>query len=226
MSGKTYACTDLHGSLWAWNKIKEILQPDDTLYFLGDAIDRGEHGYTIMLDMLTDERVIYLCGNHEDMMYDYYKSYDSDWKRNGYEPTLREIKKYHDNETLNFALNMIPQLPICAEYINANGVCVFMSHSGYCDMLQPSDWRYDFLWNRAHFIKTDDVPDNTVVIHGHTPISFVKSKIENIYTENIQDVYWYANHKKCCMDMGTVWLDVFALMDLDTLEAQIFYKEQ
>ena len=36
----TYACSDLHGRLDLLKQIQDFLQPDDTVYFLGDAGDR------------------------------------------------------------------------------------------------------------------------------------------------------------------------------------------
>ena len=32
----TYACSDLHGRLDLLKQIQDFLQPDDTVYFLGD----------------------------------------------------------------------------------------------------------------------------------------------------------------------------------------------
>ena len=68
MDRKTYAITDLHGRLDLWKEVKKILQPNDKVYFLGDAMDRGPDGYALFLELLSDERVVYLKGNHEDMM--------------------------------------------------------------------------------------------------------------------------------------------------------------
>ena len=64
----TYASADWHGCYWIWEKIKEILKPDDTLYFLGDAADRGSDGWQIIKELLNDSRIIYLKGNHEDLL--------------------------------------------------------------------------------------------------------------------------------------------------------------
>ena len=36
-----YACSDIHGYYQIYEKIKSILKPDDCVYFLGDANDRG-----------------------------------------------------------------------------------------------------------------------------------------------------------------------------------------
>ena len=48
-----YAVSDIHG---CYDKYQELLEkinfgPDDTLYVLGDVIDRGPDGFKIMLDM-------------------------------------------------------------------------------------------------------------------------------------------------------------------------------
>lgn len=36
-----YALSDLHGYLDLYKQIKEFLKPEDKVYFLGDAGDRG-----------------------------------------------------------------------------------------------------------------------------------------------------------------------------------------
>ena len=41
----------------------------DTLYFLGDAVDRGPDGVKILLDMMARKNVVPLLGNHEDTFY-------------------------------------------------------------------------------------------------------------------------------------------------------------
>lgn len=50
----TYVISDLHGR---WEKYRAILaaisfRPTDTLYVLGDVIDRGPDGCKILLDMM------------------------------------------------------------------------------------------------------------------------------------------------------------------------------
>ena len=57
---KTYACSDLHGLYPLWEQIKHYCDETDTIYFLGDAIDRGPDGIKILLEMLYDSRVIFL----------------------------------------------------------------------------------------------------------------------------------------------------------------------
>ena len=68
--GKIYVSSDWHGCGDVAKRALNYLKEDDTLYFLGDAIDRGNDGANMMLDLLEDSRVIYLKGNHEDLLED------------------------------------------------------------------------------------------------------------------------------------------------------------
>jgi calcineurin-like phosphoesterase family protein len=55
----TYVFSDLHGRKDLWLKAnKEVLGPNDTIYFLGDAADRGPDGWEMIKTLLDDERVI------------------------------------------------------------------------------------------------------------------------------------------------------------------------
>lgn len=65
----TYAVSDIHG---CYDKYRELLRvihfcPEDTLYVLGDVIDRGLDGFKILLDMAQRRNVVGLMGNHEAM---------------------------------------------------------------------------------------------------------------------------------------------------------------
>ena len=62
-----YALSDLHGNLNIWKKIKEFLKPEDKVYFLGDAADRGDYGWEIIKEIIKDNRFIYIKGNHQNM---------------------------------------------------------------------------------------------------------------------------------------------------------------
>ena len=90
----TYAFTDLHGQYELWKQIKEFCQPDDKLYFLGDAADRGIDGVRIMVELLADPRVIYLKGNHEYFIENFFFNNSTQealeiWAKNGGEPTQK-----------------------------------------------------------------------------------------------------------------------------------------
>ena len=136
-----WVTTDLHGNYNLWEQIKAFLKEDDTLIFLGDAIDRGDRGFEIFIEMLEDPRVVYLKGNHEDMMYEAFHDIGPDrgkilkhWtkKDNGGQKTLDNIKSLDlDYDTKVEYINTIARLPHYAEYENADGIKFILCHAGY-----------------------------------------------------------------------------------------------
>lgn len=68
--GYTYVLSDVHGQLAYFESvISQInLHPDDTLYVLGDVIDRGAHGIAILRQIMDMPNAKMLIGNHEFMM--------------------------------------------------------------------------------------------------------------------------------------------------------------
>lgn len=67
-----YVLSDIHGQKRRFDSImKQIdLQPEDTLYILGDVIDRNPHGIQILRQIMKMPNVKMLLGNHEHMMLD------------------------------------------------------------------------------------------------------------------------------------------------------------
>lgn len=80
-----YVLSDIHGQKRRFESImKQInLQPEDTLYVLGDVIDRNPDGIKILRKLMTMPNVKMILGNHEYMMLDalYYehKDYEFGW---------------------------------------------------------------------------------------------------------------------------------------------------
>ena len=62
-----YVCSDIHGDYDKYRSLLEkiSLQAQDTLYILGDVIDRGPDGIKILRDMMVRPNVVPLLGNHE-----------------------------------------------------------------------------------------------------------------------------------------------------------------
>ena len=201
-----YAFSDTHGAYWVWEQIKSITKPRDRIYFLGDATDRGPDGWRIMKELLDDPRVIYLKGNHEDLMAKALKNYNSKnqddwswsheielWYFNGGRPT--HIQFLEDNipeeEKIRY-LNHISNLPFCAIYPNEKGQDVLLCHAGCENMDASESWEEkDFLWNRDHYLFNDTWEGgmDEVIVHGHTPIELMiddQSKYINEFILNLQ----------------------------------------
>lgn len=62
-----YAISDIHGCYDKYIRLLDRinLRPTDTLYVLGDVIDRGPDGLKILLNMALRPNIIPLVGNHE-----------------------------------------------------------------------------------------------------------------------------------------------------------------
>lgn len=64
-----YAISDIHGCAKEFNKLLKLINfnDNDTLYILGDVIDRGEKGISLLLELSNMKNVIPILGNHEYM---------------------------------------------------------------------------------------------------------------------------------------------------------------
>ena len=99
-----YVMSDIHGNAIRFNSIMEQidLQPEDTLYILGDVIDRYPDGIRILRLLMSMPNVQMLLGNHEYMMLNALDRLAKDnpeyphalrlWYRNGGDITHEYIK--------------------------------------------------------------------------------------------------------------------------------------
>ena len=65
----TYVVSDIHGEYELFIRLLEEihLKETDTLYVLGDILDRGPHPIQIILKLMEMPNAICLVGNHEFM---------------------------------------------------------------------------------------------------------------------------------------------------------------
>ena len=223
-----YACSDLHGNGNLWNQIKDFLQPDDTLYYLGDAVDRGPDGWRILIEMLTDERVNFIVGNHEIMLADrIINPYDYDianlHHHNGGKPTW--LSAENDPEAMQVAYR-IYSLPKYAIYENVNGLKIFMSHSGSTNIWDEKE----LIWDRHEYVRSKNDTEYDKIIHGHTPIEYLVDDLREVaqffdIQHSLPDweggAYWYHGFR-CDIDCLTAATHETVLLNLDTFEQKIF----
>lgn len=62
-----YVMSDLHGRFDKYSKMLETIGfcENDTLYILGDVVDRGQDGIRILLDLASRPNIVPLIGNHD-----------------------------------------------------------------------------------------------------------------------------------------------------------------
>lgn len=221
----TYCFSDIHGQYNLWKQIKDYLKEDDVCYVLGDCIDRGQNGYQILKEVLEDKRCIFLLGNHEDMMLNYFttlSSYDKRlWFLNGGEPTYNACKNDLDLHDILQKLELAPK-----EMMYKN---IHLSHAG----IAPGVEERDLLWDRDHiYTRWFDEEGIDYVVHGHTPEMYIQEELFNLkmFTGNDYDyqsyhdvMCKYCEGHKICIDGGSVLSHKIGLLNLDTLElAEVF----
>ena len=143
-----YAMSDIHG---CFDKYKEMLSlidftPRDTLYVLGDVIDRGPDGIKILQDMMLRPNVFPLLGNHEftaavclpwlmeEVTDQSLAALDetqlaalSEWITNGGGPTLLSLKQLTQEEREDI-LEYFQEMELYAE-VKAGGRSFVLTHS-------------------------------------------------------------------------------------------------
>lgn len=185
----TYVMSDIHGDSERFKRImKQInLQPDDTLYILGDVIDRNPDGIRILRKIMKTPNIKMLLGNHEYMMMDalvyppndkvdkwsrdYSKTHELRlWYQNGGNVTheyLKHIRKDLRQEIFDY----IDSLPLNIE-VEVNGQKFILVHGGVASNYEKIYNRYDdareyAVWSRKSY--EEIIPEDTILIFGHTP---------------------------------------------------------
>lgn len=119
------AISDLHGNMDKWNMVKDLIDsnPNVNVIMLGDAMDRGDFGPEILLQIkeLSDKgRMKYLPGNHDIFAYNYIKMRknpnsspfvmaQAHLENNGGEVTMQKLDKFSSIVNSEFAKGNISQ---------------------------------------------------------------------------------------------------------------------
>ncbi len=226
----TYVISDIHG---CYDKLRDILRKinfseNDTLYVLGDVIDRGADGMKVILDLASRKNVITLKGNHDhtafmllknlavpsdDPQADEFAEVFRLWLSDGGIPTYEGYFKLCDSEK-RAVLSFLHTMPIYKE-TEICGRKYFMSHTVPekakmldFDICRPSD----FIMGEPEYEKT--YFDDRIIITGHTPTGL----IDKNYTGRI----WRGNNH-IAVDCGAVFGNPLGCICLET--GKEFYTE-
>lgn len=227
----TYAMSDIHGE---YEKYAEMLKKiefsdDDTLYILGDVVDRGERPIDVLLDMMGRANVFPIIGNHELMAIELLRGLMVEiteenastqidgtflgnlvhWQMNGGDTTMREIKKLPADEreyVLEYLEEFVPY-----EFVEVGARKFLLVHSGLGNFSPDKsidDYSLGELtgtrpdYNKKYF-KDDDV----FIVCGHTPTLAITGK-----------PLIYKKQNNICIDCGATFDGKLACLCLDTME--------
>ena len=230
-----YVVSDLHGQYNLWCQIKDFLREDDRLICLGDCIDRGSDGLQILIEMVNDNRVILLKGNHEQFLEDwlYCRLYNrlnyelhfarEIWSQNGGDATFKQMQKICPNdESLQMLYDIVKDLPLICEYNNN----IILSHAGLSPWREEDYDENNLLWNRIHFLdrwSTDEKYKDVVVVHGHTPVQYL-NRFLGISSNNAA-CRSYAQGHKIDIDLCSFVTGKTCLLNLTTLTPIYFERK-
>lgn len=223
-----YALSDLHGYYNLYQQVKEFLKPDDKVYFLGDAADRGPDGWKLIKAIYSDPQFEYLMGNHEHMLIHAMREYVYGEVSNSYPDggmiicaynggasTLEEWMKEDDGAVWIHNLGLLGKKKV---YVNKDNIRIHLSHAGFTPDREPMV--KDLLWGRNHFHarwpKGKEFAAD-IIVHGHTPVQYLNEgwiKEDGIMT--------YCDGHKVDIDCGTYTSGLTCLLDLDTFDEHYF----
>jgi serine/threonine protein phosphatase 1 len=183
----------------------------DTLYILGDVIDRGDKPIECLQFIIQTQGIQMLLGNHEQALLNVYKekAWYADqlliWR-------LSNTDKAEQDKVISYLKNC----PLYAE-VNVNNTRWFLSHAGL-DIKKKIEEQtsQDLLWRRNEFYLQKAIP-NCICVFGHTPTFFIR---ENKNCSVWLDDIW---GDKICIDSGCVYGGALSALRLD--DGEIFYVQ-
>lgn len=205
----------------------------DTLYILGDVIDRGPDGIRILQDMNARPNVIPILGNHEftaamclpwlmeevtdkslDSLKDDQIAALSEWIANGGGPTLRDLQRMSREEREEI-LEYFREMELYAE-VDAGGRTFVLVHAGlnHFDPKKPLTAYQlpDFLFGRPA-MDGQYYPDK-FLIFGHTPVRLLRKQMGEPSSDTI-----FRRGNQIAIDCGCVFRGGrLGCLCLDTME--------
>lgn len=194
-----YVMSDIHGNERRFNSVmKQInLQPEDTLYVLGDVIDRHPGGIRILRRIMAMPNAKMLLGNHEYMMLNALDRYDKNDEKDSYylEEAMRlwygnggkithSYFKHNTKAVRAEILDYLRSLPVSYE-IEVNGKQYKLVHAAPIEFYEDYKRGYhnaaEFaVWKRWYeYIPS---PPGQILVLGHTPtVEYQHDKLMKIW---------------------------------------------
>ena len=199
-----YVMSDIHGCYDEFIKMLEKIdfKDEDTLYILGDVIDRGPKPLKILDYVIEHPNIKMLLGNHEHLLLKYFKTMKN--KVKGFINKINWIYIYSGGfvtlnqlETLSLEqqekyINFLDNLSLYQK-ININNENYILVHAGlrpYKKNILKKQKKKNLLYIRSKFLlSTYNLP--FIVIFGHTRIQRI---YENYMKKNKQNDFVFKNY--------------------------------
>lgn len=188
---RIFCISDTHG--YSFDKIMEMLEKvsfceSDSLYVLGDIIDRGEDMLAFLRYIISTPNVHLLKGNHELMALDNVCLFEAPckslnqltiredqkyrlWVANGGEKTLDILRRLTPTETKD-VIDLFRNAPLHKEvFIGEKRFILCHSGLGSFDDFKPLSLylEQELTWYRPDLNERWFIDSKTMVVYGHTP---------------------------------------------------------
>ena len=217
----TWAITDIHGCAYTFESLLRTIDftREDTLFLLGDYIDRGPRSKDVLDTILRLRKDGYtvecLLGNHDWVMLHALDEPNTkeahNWKnRFGGHETLRSFGTTSEQGIDTQYINLLQSMDYYREYKN-----LILVHAGLnLDIHDPLADRDAMLWIRYGDQKVSRAwLKERIIVHGHTP--HARHRIRRQVDER-------AEHPVIGIDNGCVYqhagMNHLCALELDTLE--------
>lgn len=224
-----YILSDIHGHEQRFNAILDQinLQPEDTLYILGDVIDRNPGGIRILRRIMAMPNAKMLLGNHEYMMLralgqPYDDNFDNGralehWYRNGGQVThnhLKRLRKSLRQEILDYVRSLPLQFDLTLDrrhykLVHGGPAETFDQDPKYANPIHYAVWKR---WDAE-----ECWPEDYTMIFGHTPTRYYRDVVP-------MEVWHHRGH--IALDCGCAYPSPegrLACLRLD--DGKLFYSE-
>lgn len=226
-----YVMSDLHGQYKKYISMLDKIGfcDDDTLYVLGDIVDRGSGVVELLRDMMSHSNVLPIMGNHDfvalsvlDRLTVEITEENSDtqvdislvddllqWQMNGGQPTIDGFLELTAEERADM-LDYISDFPYY-DVVEAGGKCFILVHSGLGNFRADKklkEYTIEELAFKRSLYDTKYFSDDVFVVSGHTPTLKLTGEAKI-----------YHNCNNICIDCGACFSrGRLACLCLDTME--------
>ncbi|MGL5152752.1 MAG: metallophosphoesterase [Clostridium sp.] len=209
-----YVMSDLHGR---YDKFMDMLNKinfneEDTLYILGDLIDKNKDGIRIVEHCMKSKNINVIYGNHEDLCLKAINGGKEDinnWFWNGGRVTLEALDSISSVKYQNI-LDYFKSLPKYIE-VEVNNKKFLLVHAGINPAYIKKEMKMhvvrDLIWIRDEFFYKECYKDKTIIFgHTFTKDIIIKSQeykeaVGKLSVEKVKDIYeykskiWFGNGK-------------------------------
>ena len=196
-----YAMSDIHGCLDKYLNMLEVIElgSEDTLYILGDVVDRGPDGIRLLLDISDRSNVVLLRGNHDDTamkILTCLSESDAVFNEDELVPLIRAWVSDGGSTTLNQFMHVSAeerkkalqclQCAVLSVGVEVNGQKYFLSHTVPEKEMMPDTESVDhegYLWGEPDYEL--QYFEDKVLVTGHTPTELIDKECSGrIYIKN------------------------------------------